>query len=322
MSIKEIKAKLIEKKVALHTIKGRWNDTQEQLDVSRKRYNFQRDYARLIYSSAFRRLQGKMQLLGVNSSRYYRNRLTHSIEVSQIARSICTTLSAKYRVFIWDVHDLFIIETISLGHDLGNPPFGHSGEIKLNELSADFGGFEGNAQTFRVVSYLERKFPHIDGLNLSNRTCLGFVKYFFNRAQNDKKFLYDADYDKVRLLRDRLEISDKQTLDCQVMDLADEIAYAAHDLEDALHQRYINPYDLIFLFRKELESRKELVKHTPEEIQLAIDTLEKFIKSTLDCSYQCSKGDSDDLFDWQTFQNRQEFGSSLPFLLHSDVVVH
>lgn len=297
MSKIEIKAKLSEKKKKLHAIQGRWNEAEEKIELSRKRYNYQRDYARLIYSSAFRRLQGKMQLLGINSSRYYRNRLTHSIEVSQIARSICTTLSKRYGIFIWDVHELFIIETIALGHDLGNPPFGHSGEMKLNQLSSEFGGFEGNAQTFRVISYLERKFPHLDGLNLSIRTCLGFVKYHFNRAQNNKKFLYDSDYEKVTLLKRRWEINDKQTLDCQVMDLADEIAYAAHDLEDALHQRYINPYDLIFLFRKELETRKELIEHTQEEIQLAIDTLEKFIKLTLDFAYQCSKGDSDDLFE-------------------------
>ena len=297
MSKKDIKIKLIEKKGKLHSIQGRWNEADEQLDTSRKRFNFQRDYARLIYSSAFRRLQGKMQLLGVNSSRYYRNRLTHSIEVSQIARSICTNLSNRYGIFIWDVHELFIVETISLGHDLGNPPFGHSGEVKLNELSNGFGGFEGNAQSFRVVSYLERKFPHIDGLNLSNRTCLGLVKYFYKRADNHKKFLYDTDYDKVKLLKDRWLIEDNQTLDCQVMDLADEIAYAAHDLEDALHQRFINPYDLVFLFKKEYEIQKELIDYSCQEIQLAIDMLEKFIKLSLDYSYLCSKGDSDDLFE-------------------------
>jgi dGTPase len=132
-----------------------------------------RDYARVLYSSSFRRLQGKMQLLGVDASNFNRNRLTHSLEVAQIARSIAADLGLERSV---------VAETSALAHDLGNPPFGHHGERILDELGADIGGFEGNAQAFRILRTLEKKHHAYAGLNLTVRTLAGITKYFHRRA--------------------------------------------------------------------------------------------------------------------------------------------
>lgn len=184
-----------------------------------------RDYARVLYSSSFRSLQGKMQLLGVDANRFNRNRLTHSLEVAQIARSIAASLGLKQTV---------VAETCALAHDIGNPPFGHHGETILNELCARHGGYEGNAQAFRTMRTLERKHYAYDGLNLTVRTLLGITKYFYQRSENPKKFLYQDDYEFLREELDKHNLSIQKSIDAQIMDLADEIAYAAHDLEDAL----------------------------------------------------------------------------------------
>lgn len=316
MEKKDIKDILKTKSEQLRKLPGRWTMNEENLDKSRNRDDYQRDYGRVLYSSAFRRLQGKMQLLGINSSRYYRNRLTHSLEVAQIARSVCTTLSKKYDgLFFWTQSDLFVIETICLSHDLGNPPFGHAGEVKLNQIASEFGGFEGNAQTFRILSELERKFPDICGLNLTNRTMLGVVKYCQVKKDNEK-FLYENDYKKVVEIKTKHGILDSKTLDCQVMDLADEIAYGAHDLEDSLHQRFIAPYDLIYLFKREKEVKKVLKDYTDDDIQLSIDTLGKLVNESLNYAYKCSAGDSDDLFETVL---RKELCSKIVNLLVLDI---
>lgn len=188
---------------------------------------FQRDYSRIMYSSSFRRLQGKMQLLGIKNDQFFRNRLTHSLEVAQIARSIAAEL--KY-----DPIEIFVVEAGALAHDIGNPPFGHAGERKLNEIYKDVGGFEGNAQTLRILTNVEKKKPDFTGLNLTYRTMLSVVKYF-NKSDDGKneKFIYDDDYDMLSEFVTKNEISIRTT-DVQIVDLADEIAYAAHDLEDGL----------------------------------------------------------------------------------------
>lgn len=192
---------------------------------SENRQDLMRDYARVLYSSSFRRLQGKMQLLGVDANKFNRNRLTHSLEVAQIARSIAYDLELNHTV---------VTETASLAHDIGNPPFGHYGEVVLNDLSAGCGGYEGNAQAFRILRTLEKKHYAYPGLNLNVRTLMAITKYFFNKQQNNKKFLYDADYDFLKAELDSKEVFVTKSIDAEIMDLADEIAYAAHDLEDAL----------------------------------------------------------------------------------------
>ncbi|MBA4241432.1 MAG: deoxyguanosinetriphosphate triphosphohydrolase [Sphingobacteriaceae bacterium] len=219
---------------------------------SEDRHQFNKDYARILYSSSFRRLQGKMQFLSVASNQFYRNRLTHSHEVSQIARTIASGLKRTIKSHGITDFDLFnkgmnVIEAISLAHDIGNPPFGHAGEFQLNELMKGKGGYEGNAQTFRVLNKLERRYPNKDGLFLSKRTLLGVVKYIYKNNESEK-FLYDSDCDLVNKIAGESKIQ-LRTLDAQIMDVSDEIAYAAHDLEDALRSKLFTIDELLFEFK-------------------------------------------------------------------------
>lgn len=207
---------------------------------SEGRQELMRDYARVLYSSSFRRLQGKMQLLGIDANKFNRNRLTHSLEVAQIARSIAMELGLENTV---------VCETASLAHDIGNPPFGHYGETILNELSMSCGGYEGNAQAFRILRTLEKKHHEYSGLNLNIRTLMSITKYFFNREGNPDKFLYDEDF---LFLKDELtkhDITITKSIDAEIMDLSDEIAYAAHDLEDALSFGMISLGEIVHEFK-------------------------------------------------------------------------
>ncbi|MCD9474424.1 MULTISPECIES: deoxyguanosinetriphosphate triphosphohydrolase family protein [Vibrionaceae] len=204
------------------------------------RQDLMRDYARVLYSSSFRRLQGKMQLLGVDANKFNRNRLTHSLEVAQIARSIAYDLELQHTV---------VTETASLAHDIGNPPFGHYGEVVLNDLSAGCGGYEGNAQAFRILRTLEKKHHAYSGLNLNVRTLMAITKYFYNKQQNNKKFLYDSDFEFLKNELDRHDIKVTKSIDAEIMDLADEIAYAAHDLEDALSSGMITLGEVVHEFK-------------------------------------------------------------------------
>lgn len=236
---------------------------------NRNRDSFQRDYARVIYSTSFRRQQGKMQLFEVNSKSFHRNRLTHSFEVSQIAHGIVDELKKKVKKEIQTkskdtntkkhiryekkVEENFskmsiVVETGSLIHDVGNPPFGHHGERVLNNLAPDI-GFEGNAQGIRVLRKIEKKFPQSSGLNLTYRTLAAIIKYFIPYDKKKKKFLYRDDYDELsESLKDVLENNNFpfRTIDVQIVDLADEIAYCAHDLEDALASNYFTIDEFIF----------------------------------------------------------------------------
>lgn len=219
----------------LNTLKGNFMESYVHDEEPRYRPDgpFQRDYARIMYSSSFRRLQGKMQLLGIKNDQFFRNRLTHSLEVAQIARSIAGIIQ-------YDSAESYIVEAGALAHDLGNPPFGHAGERYLNELFAESGGFEGNAQTLRILTSVEKKRPSFLGLNLTYRSLLSVVKYFnkfdvelYKKEQKTQKFIYDDDYELLAgfIQNNQVKI---RTLDVQIVDIADEIAYAAHDLEDGL----------------------------------------------------------------------------------------
>jgi len=227
--------------------------------TSRDRNPAQRDYSRILYSPSFRRLQGKMQLLGVQSDQFYRNRLTHSLEVAQIARSIADKLARDSGLNDAYKDDIYIVEAGSLAHDIGNPPFGHHGERVLNELMRDKGGFEGNAQTVRVLHNLEKKLPETRGLNLTPRTLLSVVKYFvpYNHEGHSKvkKFIYQSTYDTLQEQLIKTNILPR-TLDVQIVDLADEIAYAAHDLEDALSLKLFNIDEFVFEFNNKVKKEK------------------------------------------------------------------
>ncbi len=194
------------------------------------RSDFERDRDRIIHSSAFRRLEGKTQVFTPGLDDYYRTRLTHSIEVAQIGRTIAKELKLNES----------LTEAICLAHDLGHPPFGHAGEIILNKLMNNFGGFEHNRQTLRIVDLLEHPYPDFAGLNLMYETRLGLAKH---------KGPYDKPHDETF---SELNCS----LEGQVADVADRIAYNCHDLEDAMRARLIRTEQLqnIEIF-SEAESR-------------------------------------------------------------------
>jgi len=173
---------------------------------------YQRDRDRIVHSAAFRRLEYKTQVFVNHEGDYYRTRLTHTIEVVQIARSIARPLRLN--------EDL--TESIALSHDIGHTPFGHSGEEMLHELMKDFGGFEHNVQGLRVVDELEKRYPDFNGLNLSYETREGIIKH---------KTEYDTP-----MVNHSPEFPDKEspTLETQIVNIADEIAYNSHDLDDGL----------------------------------------------------------------------------------------
>jgi dGTPase len=192
---------------ASFSAKSRGRKHKEQEDEIRTA--FQRDRDRIIHSSAFRRLEYKTQVFVYHEGDYFRTRLTHTIEVSQIARTIARSLAVN--------EDL--TEAVALAHDMGHPPFGHSGEKTLNELLAGDGGFNHNLQSLKIVEELEKKYPGFPGLNLTYEVREGLAKHA-------------TDYD----LAGATEFSGHPygSLEAQVVDIADEIAYNSHDIDDGL----------------------------------------------------------------------------------------
>ena len=243
------------------------------------RDEYQRDYARVLYSSSFRRLQGKMQILGINSSAFYRNRLTHSLEVAQIAKSIAFELSrslggsAIYYASPKTIRksDLFCLEAAALCHDIGHPAFGHSGERVLDKIAQRYGKrFEGNAQNFRVLRTLDKYDPQWKGLNLTNRTLLATNKYIVSEKGNLNgnlvdKFMFTEDFNYLCDIRQEAGLLRQRTLDVQIIELADDIAYAVHDLEDALAYRSFNIDELRYVMNQKTENNTDFVKDDIEE---------------------------------------------------------
>jgi len=187
------------------------------------RTEFQRDRERIIHSASFRRLEYKTQVFVNHEGDHYRTRLTHTIEVAQIARSIARALKLN--------EDL--TEGIALAHDLGHTPFGHSGEATLNRLMKNHGGFEHNRQSLRVVEHLERRYPNFPGLNLTFELREGILKH---------ETIYDNPANPAELFP-----SENGTLECQVVSVADEIAYSCHDVDDGLNAGLFKVDDLLEL---------------------------------------------------------------------------
>ena len=181
---------------------------------------FQRDRDRIIHTTAFRRLEYKTQVFVVTEGDYYRTRLTHTLEVAQIGRTLARALGAN--------EDL--AETICLVHDIGHPPFGHSGEEALQHLMKDAGGFDHNQQALRIVENLERRYPEWPGLNLTYETREGIVKH-------------ETEYDTQSYAAE-FEPHKRGLLEAQIANAADEIAYNAHDLDDGLRASLFTPVDL------------------------------------------------------------------------------
>ncbi|MAK61815.1 MAG: deoxyguanosinetriphosphate triphosphohydrolase [Ponticaulis sp.] len=185
---------------------------------------FQRDRDRIIHASAFRRLKMKTQVFVAHEGDHFRTRLTHSLEVAQIARSVARTLGL----------DEDLAEALALAHDLGHPPFGHAGEDELDLCMEEFGGFDHNAQTLRVVTRLEQRYPTFDGLNLCFETLEGLVKHNGPLLSETKRFsdLPQAFRDFPHL--EALELDSYAGPEAQVAALSDDIAYNNHDIDDGL----------------------------------------------------------------------------------------
>lgn len=182
------------------------------------RLAFERDRDRIIHCAAFRRLEYKTQVFVNHEGDYYRTRLTHSLEVAQIARGIARALHLN--------QDL--VETLALAHDLGHTPFGHTGEHVLNRMMQDHGGFEHNRQSLRIVDLLEERYPGFNGLNLSWEVREGIIKHSSDYDQAGSTAMID------------FEPEQRATLEAQIIDLADEIAYNNHDIDDGLKAGYIS----------------------------------------------------------------------------------
>jgi len=207
---------------------------------SKGRSPFRRDCDRIIHSTAFRRLKHKTQVFVFDEGDHYRTRLTHTLEVAQVARALARALGL----------DEDLAEALALAHDLGHPPFGHAGERALDECLSIFGGFDHNAQTLRVVTTLERRYPGFDGLNLTWETLEGLVKHNGRLTDKDGKPLgrYRA-HGIPETIRQYVRQQDLQLwsfpgVEAQVAAFADDIAYDAHDIDDGLRAELFSIGDI------------------------------------------------------------------------------
>jgi len=205
------------------TARGRRHPEPE----SPTRSPWQRDRDRIIHSSAFRRLQYKTQVFVNHEGDFFRTRLTHSIEVAQIARSVARALGL----------DEDLAEALALAHDLGHPPFGHAGEEALATATKPFGGFDHNAQALRVVTRLESRYAAFDGLNLTWETLEGLAKH---NGPAVRPSPYVAEYDRGH----RLDLASHPSAEAQVAAMSDDIAYHAHDLDDGMRAELFGPEEI------------------------------------------------------------------------------
>lgn len=254
----------------------------ENRSGTQRRNEFSRDRARVLHSSALRRLGAKTQVLSPASGDFARTRLTHSLEVAQIGREMALTLGI----------DPDLVDMACLAHDLGHPPFGHNGEKALNDWSVDFGGFEGNAQTLRLLTRIEPKVFAADGsplgLNLTRAALDSACKYPWSRehgvfddgggARSSKFGVYDDDLEVFNWLR--IGAPERQkSMEAQVMDFADDVAYSVHDYEDAIVEGFISLVEI-----SQPEFRKKLIadmlvwagsSQTADELDSALSRLQE-----------------------------------------------
>lgn len=249
------------------------------------RDEYRRDFARVIHCPSFRRLQGKTQLFPGHESDFFRNRLTHSLEVGQIAESIACAINSKQPFFRNNPINSRICLTASLLHDIGHPPFGHNGEEALDEAMRSFGGFEGNAQTLRIVSQVEKKrynpketcpVGRRAGLNLTYRTLAALLKYDrpiqSNRDHDDRvrKGYYVEDSPIVSDIKSAVAPNfvgkEFKSVECSIMDIADDIAYSTYDLEDSFKAGFLTPSKILLSDNAMLN---RVAKKVQREVNLA-----------------------------------------------------
>ena len=255
-------------KLGLFTSKGRmFKESSNQY-----RSSFQRDRDRIIHSASFRRLKHKTQVFVNTEGDHYRTRITHSIEVAQIARTI-----AKYLNLNDD-----LTETLSLAHDLGHTPFGHAGEHVLNDCMNDYGGFDHNLQTIRIVMFLENKYLKFKGLNLTIETLDGLLKH--NGVIED--YSYIQKIIELKNFKNKINFKRSPSLESQISAISDDIAYNNHDIQDGLKAKLFKLNDLIQIdfFKEIYKSHKKKIKSINNDIliyQIIRDSINLMVKDLI-----------------------------------------
>jgi dGTPase len=233
---------------------------------------YQRDRDRIIHSTAFRRLKHKTQVFVNTTKDHYRTRITHSLEVAQIARTLAKIFKLN--------EDL--CETLSLAHDLGHTPFGHAGEEILNECMSSYGGFDHNIQTLRIVTLLENKYYNFKGLNLSLETLDGLIKHN-GAVYNQSKYISILG---KNFFKNKIKFEKKPSLESQISAISDDIAYNSHDLEDGLKANLFNMEelgDIPVLSEVVYKHRKKLKKNNKELVlrQIIRDIINEMVKDII-----------------------------------------
>ena len=240
--------------------------------ISKYRTPFQRDRDRIIHSASFRRLKHKTQVFVNTEGDHYRTRITHSIEVAQIARSIARYLNLN--------EDL--AETLSLAHDLGHTPFGHAGEDALNECMDDYGGFDHNLQTLRIIMFLENKYLKFSGLNLSIETLEGLLKH---NGPVDNLDLVDS-LIGVKNFKKMINFNTYPSLEAQISAISDDIAYNNHDIQDGINANLFKLEELVEIkfFRDIYKKYKKKINKQNYKIatyQIIRDSIDLMIKDLI-----------------------------------------
>ncbi len=239
---------------------------------SKLRSAYQRDRDRIIHSSAFRRLKHKTQVFVNTTDDHYRTRITHSLEVAQIARTL-----AKHFKLNED-----LCETLSLAHDLGHTPFGHAGEEALNYCMRNKGGFDHNIQTVRIVTHLENKYYNFNGLNLTFETLDGLVKH--------NGPIYDLEkIDNIlgkNFFKNKINFQNSPSLEAQIASISDDIAYNSHDLEDGLRAKLFKIKDLknMPVLKSILVKHEKKLKKFPQDLvfrQIIRDVINSMVKDII-----------------------------------------
>ena len=233
---------------------------------------FQRDRDRIIHSASFRRLKHKTQVFVNTEGDHYRTRITHSIEVAQIARTVARYLKINEE----------LAETLSLAHDLGHTPFGHAGEVSLNESMESFGGFDHNLQTLRIIMFLEKKYFKFKGLNLTIETIDGLLKH--------NGPIYDGEkIDNligIKNLKYKIKFENFPSLEAQIASISDDIAYNNHDIQDGIGAKLFNLNDLLEInfFKNIFKLYPKTKKKIKKEIliyQIVRDSINLMVKDLI-----------------------------------------
>ena len=286
------------------------------------RSDFQRDRDRIIHSTAFRRLKHKTQVFVNTTGDHFRTRITHSLEVAQIAR----TLSKFFNL------NEDLCETLSLAHDLGHTPFGHAGEEALNECMKKFGGFDHNIQTLRTILFLENRYYEFKGLNLTFETLDGLIKHN-GPIKNLKK------YEKIleiRYFKNKIKFASSPSLEAQIASISDDIAYNSHDLEDGLKSNLFNLRDLenIPILNKIVQKHTKKIKNYSIDLvirQIVREIINEMVKDLIVTTQKNIKKNKirnlDDVlkskYPLVTFSNKmQKFDKKIKIFLRKKMYYH